>query len=279
MKNSGLGKGLGALLPSQASSIEQGIDILLIDPCKTQPRKLFDDEKLTELADSIKTHGVIQPLVLRKTGDRYTIIAGERRFRAAKKAGLTIVPAVIKDIDDASMLEMSIIENIQREDLNPIEEAQAIDMLMKEHNLTQQMVCERIGKSRSAVANTLRLMSLPQNVQGMLISGALTPGHARAVLSLPDEKLMREAAQTMVQRGMSVREAEKYAKSLMKKLSAPKYNTVSPEFKKAEQDLTQSLGTRVKIVGDDNSGKFVINYYNKEQLNMLYDFFMSAKGQ
>ena len=206
----GLGRGLSALMgeenieASANSSGEIMISVSKIDVCANQPRKYFDEEKLSELASSIKQHGIIQPLVLKKNGDRYTIIAGERRFRASRLAGLKEVPAIIKDFDDKKILEVSIIENIQREDLNPIEEAQAIQMLMKEYNFTQESVADRLGRSRPAIANTLRLLNLPKFAQEYVISGQISAGHARAMVPLKNNALVTQAIDTVIAKGLSV---------------------------------------------------------------------------
>lgn len=288
MKQKGLGRGLGALLsetevsPEALDAATSGanpatleVDVARIDVCASQPRKTFDDEKLAELAESIRAHGVIQPLILSPKEDRYMIVAGERRFRAARMAGIKRVPAVIKDVDSRDILEISIIENIQREDLNPIEEAAAIEMLMREHGLTQEAVSQRLGKSRSAIANSLRLLSLPEGVRGYVSSGKLSAGHARALLSLKAPAAIAEAAERVVAGGLSVRDAEKLAK----KLSAPpreqKPPSQSPEILDAQVQLSEQLGTKVIISGNGERGRLIIEYYSADQLAELYDGFIS----
>ena len=276
----GLGRGLSALMGEDNiteevnSSGETMISVSSIDVCVDQPRKFFDEEKLSELAASIKQHGIIQPLILKKKDDRYMIIAGERRYRAARMAGLSEVPAIIKDFDDKEILEVSIIENIQREDLNPIEEAQAIDMLMKEYSFTQETVAERLGRSRPAIANSLRLLNLPDFAQEEVISGRISAGHARAMVPLRERPLIAAAVDEVVSKGLSVRQTEE----LVKKLSRPRkeydpsrYNP----FLHAEQQLSAALETTVKIRGNENKGKIVIDYANKDQLESLYEAFMS----
>ncbi len=285
MKPKGLGKGLGALISDAEEPVFDEarefleIDVNLIDVCKTQPRKNFDQEKLAELADSIKMHGVIQPLILNKKADRYVIIAGERRYRAARLAGLTKVPAIIKDMDAGDVLQVSLIENIQREDLNPMEEAHAISMLMKEYDFTQEKVAEGIGRSRSAVANILRLLTLPEPVSMLVENGELSAGHARTLIPLKEEKLLLDAAAYVVSRSLSVRETEEYVKRLLS--PAKKHTTApaesDPEFLLAEKELSEALETKIRLVGSQKRGKLVIEYYSKDQLNGLYDFLLTAK--
>lgn len=276
----GLGKGLGALLEQNAApelNTASEIDVGLIDVCTTQPRKSFDAEKLEELAESIKIHGVIQPLVLKPEQGRYTIIAGERRFRASRIAGLKTVPAIIKDVDPKQLLELSIIENIQREDLNPIEEAQAIHVLMKEYHLTQEELSARIGKSRSAIANTIRLLALPKKCREWVEQGLLSAGHARALLAIQDKKAMAQAAEYIIEKGFSVRETEEYVKRLQKGAAEKRIKEKAPEVLQAEETLGDRLGTRVSITGGNKRGKISIEYFSQEQLNQLYDFLNTAK--
>lgn len=276
MKAKGLGKGLSALIDDSADVAYSGaapaseIDINKIDICKSQPRKAFDDEKLKELADSIRQHGVIQPLVLNQEGDRYLIVAGERRYRASRMAGLKTVPAVVKNIDKKQILELSIIENIQREDLNPIEEGNAIFSLMNDYGLTQETVAERIGKSRSAVANTLRLLTLPEAVRSMVAEGVLSSGHARALIALKDPKAIESAAKTVIQERRSVRETEQLVKKMMAAPKVKKPVKRDPDMAAAEKEMADALGTKVAIQGSDKKGKVVIEYYSKEQLDGVY---------
>ena len=275
----GLGRGLSALMgeenmeASANSSGEIMISVSKIDVCANQPRKYFDEEKLSELASSIKQHGIIQPLVLKKNGDQYTIIAGERRFRASRLAGLKEVPAIIKDFDDKKILEVSIIENIQREDLNPIEEAQAIQMLMKEYNFTQESVADRLGRSRPAIANTLRLLNLPKFAQEYVISGQISAGHARAMVPLKNNALVTQAIDTVIAKGLSVRQTEEFVKKLsMPKKDKKDYDTAAYNpFMYAEEELSRALETNVKIRGNDDKGKILIEYNSKEQLEGLYE--------
>ncbi len=275
----GLGKGLDALLGEytepQAEGLQE-IDIYLIDTNEDQPRKTFDKEKLQELAESIKLHGVVQPIVVRRAGERYSIIAGERRYRAARMAGLAAVPVVIRDMGEMQAMEVALIENIQRENLNPIEEAAAIKSLMDLHDLTQEEVSKRISKSRPAVSNAVRLLSLPEEVQDMLRDGKIQAGHARAILSIPDDLNRAIVARRIAQTGASVREAERIVKAELNPKMEPaqpkqEKRTEDPDLRAAEDALRERLGTKVLIQGSMGKGKLVIEYYNKEQLSGLYD--------
>ena len=281
-KSKGLGRGLDALMggfeeveekaPEQALPSSTEIDINLIDVNKDQARKSFDEAKLKELSESLVQHGIIQPLILTEKDGRYTIVAGERRYRAARMAGIKSVPAVIKDIDEDALLELSIIENIQREDLNPVEEAKAISLLMQEHGFTQEAVSKRIGRSRSAVANTLRLLVLPAKVQSFVESGELSAGHARTLVVLKDTDMIVEAAAYMMEHDLSVRAAEEYVKKLTlpKKPKAVKAEK-TPEVKAAEANLSKKLDAKVTINGSAKKGKIVIEYFSAEQLDALYN--------
>ena len=279
-----LGKGLGALIgdvPAQKEDHSDGIksvNVNDIDPNASQPRKHFDSEKLEELSQSISTYGIVQPIIVQKNGLRYTIIAGERRYRAARLAGLKDVPVVIKEYSEAELMEVSLVENLQREDLNPIEEAQAMRMLMDEYKLTQDELSTRLGKSRSAVANTLRLLSLPESVRSMVIAGDLSSGHARCLVALDRDEDKQRLAMKIVSQGLSVRAAEELIKALNKqKPQERKKEDTESEIKEAEKSLTAALGTRVLISGDTKRGKIILQYYNQEQLNSLYDFLMTNK--
>ena len=279
MGKKGLGKGLDALLGDfsepQVSGLQE-MDIYLIDTNEDQPRKTFDKEKLEELAESVKLHGVVQPIVVRKMGERYSIIAGERRYRAARMAGLATVPVVVRDMDEMQAREVALIENIQRENLNPIEEAAAIKSLMDLHDLTQEEVSRRISKSRPAVSNTIRLLSLPDEVQDMVKEGKLQAGHARAILAIPDDLNRTIIARRIAQSGASVREAERIVKAELNPKMEPaapnaEKRTPDPDIRAAEDALRERLGTKVSIQGTASKGKLVIEYYTKDQLSGLYD--------
>ncbi len=279
----GLGKGLGALMADAASETveKEGvneIDIFLLDNDTNQPRKKFDEAKLKELAQSIKVHGIMQPIIVYKNEGRYTIIAGERRFRAAKLAGLNKVPVVVRELDKREILELSLIENIQREDLNPIEQAAALSQLMTDYTLTQDEVAKRVGKSRSAIANLLRLLSLPEPVKKHVIGGTLSAGHARCLLALEDAKKIGEGAKYIMDEDLSVREAEALVKEWMnpqvreKKTKAPQKKMMPVELKEAQDTLCKALSTKVQIKGSLAKGKISIDYYTAGQLEEIYEF-------
>ena len=272
----GLGKGFGALLGESlmaGEGEESGVSTLpmtLIEPNSAQPRKNFDPEAMRELTHSIAMHGVVSPITVRRAG-YYQIIAGERRWRAARSAGLTEIPALVIEADDKTVMELALIENLQRQDLNPIEEAQGYHSLMEEYGLTQEQVAERVGKSRPAVANALRLLSLPAEAQQMLADGTLSAGHARAVLAIKDESLRtHEALEKMA--GMSVRQAEKFAKGLCRPAEKPK-EQAAPFAADYSADLAArlegALGRRVRIEHGKTSGTVSLEFYGDEDLERL----------
>ena len=275
-KLTGLGRGLDALLDDlDVQEPENGgvltVSLYDIDTNPDQPRKTFDPEKLKELASSLKRHGVVQPLLVRKNGLRYTIVAGERRYRAARLAGLKTVPVVLTEANDDTLMEISLVENIQREDLNPIEEAAALKLLMQQHDLTQEEVSERVGKSRSAIANALRLLTLSKPVQAMVKDGKLSAGHGKMLAGVADAKLQKELAEKCVQNDWSVRRLEDELRfAAMEK--KPKTETFEPsvEFKAALHRLRSELGTKVALQGDEQKGKLIIHYYSKDDLDRIY---------
>lgn len=279
----GLGRGLDALLGDYTQPTPEGVqelDIHLIDTNAGQPRKDFDQEKLQELADSIRQHGVVQPILLRQNGERYVIVAGERRFRAARLAGLEKVPAIVKDLDEAQVMEVALIENLQREDLNPIEEAAAIRFLMQQHDLTQEEVSKRLSKSRPAIANSLRLLSLPEPVQAYLRNGKLQAGHARALAGLQDPEAQAVLADKIVGEGLSVRAAESLAREQGQKPPRQKKEppATDPDLAAAETSLREWLGTKVSIQGSSQRGRIIIEYYNAELLQGIYDLLRGGEG-
>ncbi len=279
----GLGRGLDALLGDYTQPTPEGVqelDIHLIDTNAGQPRKDFDQEKLQELADSIRQHGVVQPILLRQNGERYVIVAGERRFRAARLAGLEKVPAIVKDLDEAQVMEVALIENLQREDLNPIEEAAAIRFLMQQHDLTQEEVSKRLSKSRPAIANSLRLLTLPEPVQAYLRNGKLQAGHARALAGLQDPEAQAMLADKIVGEGLSVRAAESLAREQGQKPPRQKKEppATDPDLAAAEASLREWLGTKVSIQGNSQRGRIVIEYYNAELLQGIYDLLRGGEG-
>lgn len=276
----GLGRGLDALLNSETPT-ETGVSMLsiyLIDNNKEQPRKHFDEAKLRELADSIEQHGVVQPIIVRKKGERYAIIAGERRFRAARMAGLNEVPVIVREMDEQEALEVALIENLQRENLNPMEEAAAIRALMDEHDLTQEDVAARLGKSRPAIANALRLLALPESVQQLLAEGRLQAGHARVLASIPDEELMEAASERAAKEGWSVRETERKVAELLENREMtkrqPKKLKLSNEMLSAQDNMRERLGTKVSFKGSEEKGKIIIEYFSSDELAGIYDMIM-----
>lgn len=278
-----LGKGLGSLIGNfeeQETDVVKKVSVNLIDNNPDQPRKIFNEEKLGELAESIRQHGIVQPLIVNKNGDRYTIIAGERRFRAAMLAELREVPVIVREMDGREVMEVALIENIQRENLNPIEEAAAIRFLMKEHDLTQEEVAKRLSKSRPAIANSVRLLQLPEKVQEHLREGRIQPGHARVLASVEDEELLEKLADKCAECGWSVRDTEdqvKKAMTLAELHKRPyKRRKLSNDLAAARSRLRERLGTRVEIQGDEKKGKIIIEYYTDEALQTIYDVIMGG---
>lgn len=292
--NRGLGKGLSALFSEteedygksllfedkeDAQTVSEiAISDIFANP--DQPRKDFDEEALNELAASIKKHGVIMPIIVNRSGNRYMIIAGERRFRASKIAGLDTVPVIVKNYDERQIKEISLIENLQREDLNPIEAASAMRSLMEDYHLSQEELADRIGKSRSAIANTLRLLNLQEDVLEMVKTGELSAGHARAIVSVPslDQKKM---AQSIVKGGLSVRAAEKLVKDYFlppEEKKKPKM-PLSAELKELIGDMQRVFGTKVNAIGNDNKGRIYIDYYTRDDLDRLSEMVETLKGK
>ncbi len=275
-RKSGLGKGLSALFQDNIEETSSTIvvNILDVEPNKEQPRRKFDEEAMASLADSIREHGIIQPIVVRPLLEgRYQIIAGERRWRASRMAGLKEVPIIIKDVDDKQTMEIALIENLQREDLNPIEEAKGYLMLMDDYKLTQDEVSKRVGKSRSAVANAIRLLSLPEEVIEELEQGNLSGGQGRALLSLGDEETIKNVALKAMSKGMSVRELEKLGNANRKKAkSERKKHARDHIYKELEISMQEELGRNVKIdVTSEGKGRLILDFYSKEELiDMAY---------
>ena len=281
-KPGGLGKGLDALFldnDTSDSSGEGGVMLRLtdIEPNKNQPRKEFDEQALSELADSIREHGIIQPLLVRRleTGG-YQLVAGERRWRAARMVGLAEVPAVIKELSEVQVMEMALIENLQREDLNPLEEANGYKELMNACNLTQEQVAKRVGKSRSAVANSLRLLNLPQEIRPFVVQGSLSAGHAKALLGIEDRAEMLKLAREAAEKGLSVRETEKKAAKLRETADSGENLTGTapaaqdPFYQETELALSGELGRRIKVrVDAKGGGTLEISFYDKEDLSAL----------
>ena len=280
----GLGKGLGALLgdfseePLEKSAYQQ-LPIYKVEPNPDQPRQDFDEEELQALADSIAVHGIIQPLTVREMPNGYyQIIAGERRWRAARMANLSDVPAVIIEADDKKAMELALIENLQRQDLNPLEEALGYQTLMNEYGLTQEEAAGRVGKSRPAVANALRLLGLCPEVQERVRKGELSAGHARAILQLKSEKKQQEAAQKIVALGLSVRQAELLCKNMSKEPVPQKQEVFAVDYvAECEKSLSKHLGRGVKIVNGKRKGRFELEFYGQEDLQNLLDALMKIQ--
>lgn len=277
MGRAALGKGLEALLPKSQSETKVSnlseIEITAIKPTLQQARKSFDEAKLEELAASIKEKGIIQPLVLRKIGSGYEIVAGERRYRAAMKAGLSKVPAVIlENVSEQELLELSLIENLQREDLNPIDEALGYRTLMGQFNLTQEQISQRIGKDRSVIANKMRLLNLAPSVKVFLADDKINEGHARVLLSVPDEKIQIELAGKIVHLGLSVRQLEDLLTRKPKtKITFKKGKEISPQMERVEKALREFFATKVRIVQTRNKSRIEISFYNDEDLNRILE--------
>ena len=280
----GLGKGLGALMgdfmeESVQKSPYQLLPIHKVEPNPNQPRRDFDPEELQSLADSIATHGVVQPLTVRELDSGYyQIIAGERRWRAARLAELREIPAVIIKADDKKVMELALIENLQRQDLNPVEEALGYRTLMDDYGLTQEETAARVGKSRPAVANMLRLLSLNAEVLDMVREGKLSAGHGRAIVSLPTAKLQKEAAQKIAALGLSVRQAELLCQNLQKPAAPEKPVTLAVNYvAECEKKLSKHLGRGVKIVSGKKKGRFELEFYDQDDLQVLMDALLKIK--
>jgi ParB family chromosome partitioning protein len=292
----GLGRGLDALLPAavmpsvqatpEGDAVRQ-IGISAISPNPYQPRQQFHPERLQELADSIRVHGIVQPIVVRRQGDRYLLIAGERRWRAATLAGLATVPAIVREVPENEVLEITLIENIQREDLNPIETAEALARLANEAGLTHEQIAERTGKNRATVTNLLRLLKLTEPVRSRVASGELSLGHAKVLLGLSTEAAQEALAARIVAQGLSVRQTEEAAKAAQKPNGDERPSTYETAVKEmlrdpnvvaAVREIERALGTRVRLIGDDLRGKIVIEYHTSEDLDRIYNFLVGRKG-
>ena len=290
-RKKGLGKGLGALLSENIVSEPEEkndnsileVDINKIEPNKNQPRKNFDSEKLAELAESIREIGIVQPVVVKKNGDFFVIVAGERRWRAAREAGLKTVPVIIKDYDEFASLEASLIENIQREELNPLEEAFEYKRFHDEYNFNQETIAKKVGKSRAAVANSMRLLNLDKRVQNFIKENKLSSGHARALLAITDNDLQFDAAEKVIEENLSVRMTEDFVKKFIENIEKQKQKNENEILKKTQpnfevynqiaKSLNDILGTKVTIKNGKNKGKIEIEYYSEEELDRLVCMF------
>lgn len=286
-KKPALGRGLGSLMGeaqsetgySATGQADTQIDINDIKPNPNQPRTHFNETELEELAESIREHGILQPLIVRQKGREYEIIAGERRYQAAKIAGLERVPAIIKDVDDQTMLELALIENLQRSDLNPIEEAKGYRQLISASGMTQEALAKAVSKSRSSITNALRLLDLPEEVQNLLYEGKLTAGHARAILAVPYEEERIKLAEKVVAEGLSVRATEKLAPQFSVKDDTPKQRAVSPQsYKRAARMLRQEFNTTVKVHTTRGKNKIEIEFQDEEDLARIVNQMLAAKG-
>lgn len=284
MKQRGLGRGLGALLTdyseNDAAQAVTTLPLQRIEPNPNQPRKRFDEVELQALADSIAQHGLLQPLAVRDMGNGYyQIIAGERRWRACRLAGLSEVPVTVVEADDRTVMELALVENLQREDLNPMEEAEGYRVLLEEYGLTQEQAAQQVGKSRSAVANALRLLTLSDEVRALVENGELTAGHARALLTLPNGRLQKAAAQKILALRLSVRQAE----AMCKRMAAEEKPTEEPEplavdyIAECEKHLTRRLGRRVHIVNGKRKGRVELDFYGDDDLQKLYEALCALK--
>ena len=280
----GLGKGLDALLASSSTEEEQNsvldLSVHLIDPGDEQPRKQFDQVKLETLAESIKAHGVVQPVIVRKQGDRYALVAGERRWRASRLAGMKTIPAIVKEYSTRDVMEIALIENLQREDLNPIEEGEAFQRLMTDYGMTQEDVAKVVGRSRSAIANTVRMLTLPARVRTYLIDGSLTSGHARALVTIAEEDRQIALADQILARQLNVRETEQlvHREETARAKSVPepvrKDGKGQAELDDLKDQLRSMLGTQVEIAGSPVRGKIQISYFSADELSRLSDILL-----
>lgn len=274
MAKNALGRGLSALIGDEETQNNGVVDLKLnsVEPNNDQPRKYFNDEKLNQLAESIKEHGVVQPIIVRKEGDIYRIIAGERRWRATRIAGLETIPAIIKDVSNKQIMEMALIENIQREDLNPIEEAEAYNRLMKEFSMTQEQLSKTVGKSRSLIANSVRLLALGEEIKKLIESGELSNGHGRTLLAIENKELQLKLAEKIVEEGLSVRETEVLIKKVQSGKKEKKDEVKNKEiFLDIEDRLKNIFGTKVKLIANNKKGKIQIEYYSNDELERILE--------
>lgn len=294
MRRSGLGKGLGALIPPGPDSAPSALPVSglteapieQIAPNPRQPRDHMEPEALAELAESIRTHGLIQPLVLTLAPPgapvQYYLVAGERRWRAAQLAGLRVLPAIVKDVSPQGMLELALVENVQRADLNPLEEAAAYQALVEEFGLTQEVVAARVGKSRVAVTNIMRLLRLPHQAKEAVLAGQIKEGHARALLGLPDDALIEQALTLVVENELSVRQTEELVRRMSQQAAEPKAEEpvaeeeVSPETRELESRFRSALGTKVNLYRSRRGGRLVIHFFSEEELSSIYDLIVGS---
>jgi ParB family chromosome partitioning protein len=277
-----LGKGLGAFIPEEFGILKEDryaeVEIEKIRPNPRQPRTLFDEASIDELAGSIRETGIIQPLLVVPQEDYYQIVVGERRWRAAQKAGLRVVPVIVRNMPEDKQLEVSLIENIHREDLNPLEIAEAFERLVGQLGLTQQEIADKVGKDRASVANYIRLLKLPEDIKKLIREGKLSMGQARAILALEDEELQRKIVLLAVEKSLSVRETEKLVQRYKEKPPRAQKSLEDPDLKALEEELIRWLGTKVAISGQRNKGTIRIFYFSLEELNRIYDKIKGVKS-
>lgn len=281
MMKKGLGKGLGALIEENVHE-EAGIrEVKLneIEPNIGQPRKKFDDEKLLQLAESIKEHGIVQPIIVRKEKDIYRIVAGERRWRAARLAGLEQVPVIIKEISNRQVMEIALIENIQREDLNPIEEAEAFERLLKDFEMTQEDLSRTVGRSRSAIANSIRLLHLCDRVKEYVVTGELSSGHARALIPIEDREVQLLFAKEIIEKNLTVRETEALVKRYFAKKPEQKVQKKNEQLLEIEERLKNVFGTKVQLISGNKKGKIMIEYYSNDELDRILELVNSIDSK
>lgn len=273
----GLGKGLGALIPGAEVAQEDRtaeVPIARLKPSPLQPRQAMDPQEFVGLVESVRKHGVLQPVVVRQVGDGFEVVAGERRWRAAEAAGLDTIPAMIRALSDREALELALVENLQREDLGPLERARAYRRLTQEFGLTQEQVAERVGKSQPSVSNALRLLTLPQQIQASLEAGRITEGHARAILSGATEAAVLKLWERVEKRGLSVRQTEALARAISREMPG-RSRAKDPQLRTVEMDLSRRYGTKVTVSGTRRRGSLVFGYYSEEDLQRLLDLLLA----
>jgi ParB family chromosome partitioning protein len=286
MARKALGRGLDALIPDRTGSLEGAtqipfvagetrIPLSAILPNPHQPRGRFDPERMKEIVQSVREKGLVQPILVRPHGDKYQIVAGERRFRAAKEAGLKTIPAVIREVDEGEMLEIALVENLQREDLNPVDEAAAYRVLTEQFGLTQADIALRVGKDRSTIANTMRLLQLPEEIRHKVSRGTLSMGHARALLGLGSSQRQRALAEEIAARKLSVRETEKRVRRLVKG-DIPKHRSRKPEIVELEERMQRWLGTKVRVSDQAGPGRITVEFYSETDLERIVGIFLSG---
>lgn len=282
MTKKALGKGLGAFIPEEFGILKEDryaeVEIEKIRPNPRQPRTVFDEASIDELAGSIRETGIIQPLLVVPQDDYYQLVVGERRWRAAQKAGLRVVPVIVRNMPEDKQLEVSLIENIHREDLNPLEIAEAFERLVGQLGLTQQEIADKVGKDRASVANYIRLLKLPEDIKKFIREEKLSMGQARAILALEDEELQRKVALLTVEKSLSVRETEKLVQRYKEKPPRAQKSLEDPDLKALEEELIRWLGTKVTISGQRNKGTIRILYFSLEELNRIYDRIKGVKS-